>query len=110
MLRDLLPPRPSSPLGLLPARRREAEDFAALLEDGPHGTAARSAGPELRELGALATALVPTQVSPTPEFRAALRGRLLAEPVLMSDPAGARRARVADVRQRPVRRGRRRVV
>ncbi|HEU4674442.1 MAG TPA: DUF5667 domain-containing protein [Motilibacteraceae bacterium] len=100
MLRDRLP--------ALPGRRGEAEAFAALLEEGPRAAAARTAGPELRELGTLATALLPTQVTPSPQFRAALRERLLAEAV--PAPAVGSRGRTADARRRPVRRGRRRLV
>lgn len=103
MLRDRLP--------TLPARRRQAALFAALLEDDPHALRSTPAGGELRELSALATALVPTQVAPSAEFRAALRERLLAEPVpsTASSPA-AGNGRTADLRGRPVRRGRRRVL
>ncbi|MGN6332473.1 MAG: DUF5667 domain-containing protein [Motilibacteraceae bacterium] len=97
-------------LSALPGRRREADAFAALLEEGPRGSAGRAGGPELRELSTLAIALVPTQVAPSPQFRAALRERLLAETVPAPTVESRGRAGTADVRRRPVRRGRRRLV
>jgi hypothetical protein len=112
VLRDRLIDRA---LALRPRRRHEADAFAALLEAGGAGRRATSAAAgsvdldELRELSTLATALVPTQVAPSAEFRAALRERLLAEPA-PAPATTASRGRTADVRHRPVRRGRRRVV
>ena len=54
--------------------RREAEEFAALLESGRVPT-----GHELADLVALTGALAPAEHAPRPEFRAALRERLVTE-------------------------------
>lgn len=54
--------------------RREAEEFAALLEGGRV-----PAGSDLADLVALTRALVPAGHAPRPEFRASLRERLVAE-------------------------------
>jgi hypothetical protein len=54
--------------------RREAEEFAALLDAGR-----APAGHELETLVSLAGALAPTGQTPRPEFRAELRERLVAE-------------------------------
>ena len=64
--------------GSLPHRRAEAERFAALL-DGRRVNGGAEDHPELADLAALASALVPAQHAPDPSFRLALRERLVAE-------------------------------
>lgn len=61
------------------ATRRAADDLQTLLEGGRPRSA--RAADELGELVTLASALRPVQQEPRPEFRAALRERLLAEAI-----------------------------
>ncbi len=60
--------------GIVGPSRREAEEFAALLDGGR-----TPADHELADLVALARSLAPAQHAPSPDFRAALRERLVAE-------------------------------
>jgi hypothetical protein len=84
----------------LPGSRREAAEFARLLETGRAPAAS-----DLADLVELARSLAPAEHRPAPEFRAALRDRLVAEaasrPTTMpaqraAEPApGPRRPRLA---------------
>jgi hypothetical protein len=62
---------------IMSARRRQAEDFQAMLAGGRASTA--TAATELAPLVALASSLAPSDVRPRDEFRAALRAQLLSE-------------------------------
>jgi hypothetical protein len=60
----------------LPAHRRQADDLQSLLDGRRAST--RAAAEDLAPLVALATALVPVEHRPAPDFRVALRDRLVA--------------------------------
>jgi Domain of unknown function (DUF5667) len=60
----------------LPAHRRQADDLQSLL-DGRRASS-RAAAEDLAPLVALATALAPVEHRPAPDFRVALRDRLVA--------------------------------
>ena len=83
---------------LLPHRRAEAERFAALV-DGRRVNGGLADHPDLAELARLATALAPAQHRPDPDFRTALRERLVAEAA--SRPVPAARASADPVDSRP---------
>ncbi len=81
----------NGPLALLPSHRR-GEELARLLDDG-----ARTDDPQLAQLERLATALqdLPVDGAPDPQFRTALRQRLVAVAAVQGVPAqrGSDRAR-----------------
>src|SRR3954447_11977494 len=62
---------------IMSPRRRQAEDFQALLDGGRASTAEAAA--ELAALVGLARTLAPSDVRPRPEFRTSLREQLLTE-------------------------------
>jgi hypothetical protein len=78
---------------ILPARpaRRRADAFAALLEGGAGGF-----DPALAPLGALVSRLEALPLGPTPEFRDALRGRLLAVAAVAPATTSPSRSAVSD--------------
>jgi hypothetical protein len=90
----------AAPAGRLPLRRkRQVDEFAQLLDGGPT-TAASQSDPHLAPLVDLATALRSMPLGPAPDFRAALRQRLVAVasvqgvgevslPAAVRDPAAA---------------------
>jgi hypothetical protein len=81
---------------IMSPRRRQAEDFQALLDGGRASTPEAAA--ELAALVGLARTLAPSDVRPRPEFRTALREQLLTE-AAAREPAP--RALVTVDRERP---------